>query len=623
MNLRSAEECHASRVVSAGWLGFEFRSTGHFAPIFAANRESWPYINNGAFDTGASLLGGTLPSDGCVMPTLEESLFVESLRRSQLLPEERMAEILRRANSAVAPEAFAQALVERKYLTSFQADELLRGNYRRLKLAGFVIQDALGWGGMGIVFRAIRAESGQVVALKVLSDRFRHEAGMRARFRLEAKAGKQFIHPNLIETYDSGTTEEVFGQADYVALEMFEGITLQELVALAGRLPYGAACDMISQAALGVHEIHKLGMVHRDIKPDNVLVDREGLVKVVDFGLTLADRLSYDEEFSLSMIFGQDCLGTFDYMAPEQAVDSLHVDARADVYSLGCTLFAILASRRPYNQPNAKAVLEAHKQDPVPVLAKIVPTIPRELSDLVVRMMAKSAADRPATMLEVVEALSKFAKRKPIPFHFAEIVHERREKAQQRGIQTSLAGSMPTRRSSAARLSTAVNESPTTIDPARPDRKSPAPSPLSSDSSPSIGQATPRPKRRASVPVEQRLLLVLDQGEKLLIRHSETLIGRANDCTAQFDDPDLALHHCKLVFDGQKWVLTSVGGVPLTSNGETRRTTLPKIGDRIELSAHTKFTIRRPPLRWPSWVWALLAILVLVAALVTGWLTLG
>jgi len=556
------------------------------------------------------------------MPTLEDSLFVESLRRSQLLPEERMAEILRRANPAVAPEVFAQALVERHFLTPFQAEELLRGNYRRLKLAGFVIQDPLGWGGMGIVFRAIRAETGQVVALKVLSDRFRHEAGMRARFRLEAKAGKQFKHPHLIETYDSGTTEEVFGQADYVALEMFEGITLQELVALAGRLPYGAACDMISQAALGVHEIHQLGMVHRDIKPDNVLVDREGLVKVVDFGLTLADRLSYDDEFSLSMIFGQDCLGTFDYMAPEQAVDSLHVDARADIYSLGCTLFAILASRRPYNQPNAKAVLEAHKKHPVPVLAKIVPGIPQELSDLVARMMSKSAADRPSTMLEVVEALSKFAKRKPIPFHFAEIVHERREKAKQRGIQTSLAGSMPTRRSSTARLSTAVNGSPTTVDPARPDRKA-APTPLASDSSPAAGKSRPRSQRGASVPVEQRLLLVFDQGDKLLIRHAETLFGRANDCTAQFDDLDLALHHCKLVFDGQKWVLTSVGGVPLTSNGESRRTTLPKIGDRIELSAKTQFTIRRPPLRWPNWAWALLAIFALSAALVIGWLILG
>ncbi len=555
------------------------------------------------------------------MPTLEDSLFVESLRRSELLPEERMAEILRRANPAVAPETFAQALVDRKYVTSFQAEELLRGNYRRLKVAGFIIQDPLGWGGMGTVFRAIKQSTGQTVALKVLSDKFRHEAGMRARFRLEAKAGKQFTHPNLIETRESGTTEEVFGQTDYVALEMFEGITLQELVALAGKLPFGAACDMISQAALGVQEIHRLGMVHRDIKPDNVLVDRQGAVKVVDFGLTLADRLDYDEEFSLSMIFGQDCLGTFDYMAPEQAVDSLHVDARADVYSLGCTLYAILAARRPYNQPTAAKILDAHKNHPVPVLAQLIPGIPQALSNLVLRMMAKSAADRPASMDEVVKALAPFAKRKPLPFQFADIVKERREKAKLRGIQTSLAGSMPARRSSAARISTAVNNEPTQVEPARPDRKS-VPAVLSGDSSSPSGTSHPRPARGASVPIEQRLLLDFDHGDKLLIRHSDTLIGRANDCRVQFDDPELALHHCRLVFDGQKWVLTSVGGVPLISNGENRKTTLPRIGDRIELSPKTQFTIRRPPMRWPSWVWAVLALLVLGAAALIGWLTL-
>ena len=196
-------------------------------------------------------------------------------------------------------------------------------------------------------------------------------------------------------------------------------------------------------AALGVHEIHKLGMVHRDIKPDNILVDKDGQVKVVDFGLTLADRLSYDEEFSLSMIFGHDCLGTCDYMAPEQAVDSLHVDARADVYSLGCTLYAILAARRAYNEPTAVAVIEAHRNRPVPDLRAIVPTIPQELAEFVSQMMAKSADKRPATMPEVVDFLSTYAKRKPIPIVYADVVKERREKAKLRGLQISLAGSMP------------------------------------------------------------------------------------------------------------------------------------------------------------------------------------
>ena len=555
---------------------------------------------------------------GSRMPTLEDSLFVESLRRSELLPEERMAEILRRANPAVAPETFAQALVERSFLTPFQADELLRGNHRRLKVAGFIIQEPLGWGGMGTVFRAIQTETGQTVALKVLSDRFRQEPAMRARFRMEAKAGQQFTHPNLIKTYDSGTTEEVIGQTDFVSLELFEGINLQELVTLAGKLPYGAACDMISQAARGIHEIHTLGMVHRDIKPDNILIDREGRVKVVDFGLTLANRVSFDEEFSLSMIFGQECLGTFDYMAPEQAVDSLHVDARADIYGLGCTLFAILAARRPYPEKTGAAILEAHKSHPIPVLAQLI-SIPKGLSDLIVRMMAKSAADRPATMLEVVHALAPFAKRKPIPFQFAEVVWSRRQKAQLRGIQTSLAGSMPTRRSSAARLSTAVNAAPTRVAPTRIDRK-PAASPAFKDSSSSHSIPPLQPSRESSVPDEQQLWLDFDQGDKLLIRQMETLIGRASDCTIQLDDPELALHHCRLKFVGQKWILSSVGGVHLVVQGESRKTTILKVGDRIQLSAKTQFTVCRPPRHWPTWAWVLLFLLGLGGAVAVGWL---
>ncbi len=554
------------------------------------------------------------------MATLEQSPFVESLRRSELLPAERIAEIVRRANPQVAPETLAQGLVDRSLLTSFQAEELLRGNHRRLKIADYLIQDPLGWGGMGTVYRAIQRTSGRTVALKVLSDRFRGDAGMRARFRLEDRAGKQFHHPNLIVTYDSGKVEEVFGDTEYVALEMFEGITLQELVSLAGKLPSGAACDMISQAAQGIHEIHKLGMVHRDLKPDNILVDREGQIKVVDFGLTLADQLAYDEEFSLSMIFGHECLGTYDYMAPEQAKDSLHVDARADIYGLGCTLFAILAARRAYNEPTVPKVLEAHRNQPVPKLIDLVKQTPPGLSALIERMMAKSPDDRPASMQAVVEALAPFAKRKPVPFVFAEVVRGRRERAKERGLETSMTGSAPTRRSSAARISTSVNtDGPTKVEPARPGKVVPAPyAPDGPDEA-----TVPRPrlapiKVAAKVEEEHRLLLVFDQGEKLLIRRGDNLIGRASDCHYQFDDPELALHHCRLTFDGQMWVLTAVGGMNFQANGESRKTALPKVGDRIELSAKTQFTVQKPRTGWPLWVWGL-GVLTLAGLAVAAW----
>jgi hypothetical protein len=247
--------------------------------------------------------------------------------------------------------------------------------------------------------------------------------------------------------------------------------------------------------------------------------------------------------------------------------------------------------------------MEAHKKAPVPELAKIVPGIPQELSDLVARMMAKSPQDRPASMLEVVEALSKFARRKPIPFLFPEVVRKRRERAKERGIQTTLTGSMSSQRLSTARQSTTVGGGPTLVDPPRRKPNSSIFTVGKDSSGLRALPAIPAP----SVPAENHLQLEFDNGDRQLVNRSEVLFGRAKDCTSRIDDPELALHHCKLVFDGQKWVMTTVGGVPMISNGESRRTTLPKIGDRIELSATTKFTIQRPKLHWPYWIWIMLA----------------
>lgn len=550
------------------------------------------------------------------MATQEQTSFLEALRRSDWLPAQRVAEVLGREATHAEPEVLAQKLVDQSLLTSFQASELLRGNHRRLKIADYVIQEPLGWGGMGTVYRALQRATGRIVALKVLSERFRSDAGMRARFRLEDRAGRLFHHPHLVETYDSGTAEEVFGQTDYVALELFEGITLQELVSIAGRLPCGAACDMISQAAQGVQEIHKLGMVHRDLKPDNILVDRNGLVKVVDFGLTLADQLAHDEEFSLSMIFGHDCLGTYDYMPPEQARDSLLVTAQADIYALGCTLFAILAARRAYHEPTIPKVLEAHRSQPVPRLIDRVPEVPPALSQLIERMMAKSPADRPQSMQEVIDALAPFAKRKSVPFVFSETVQRRRQRAEERGLAVSLSGSAALHRSSTARISTAVNKDPTKVEP-RPDRRTSVESMTTQNVVRPWKPSTPAPSV-SRVEVDQRLLLVFEQGDQMLVDRSDNLLGRAGDCDHVFSDPELALHHCRLAFDGQKWVLTAIGGVNFQSNGESRKTSLPKIGDCIELSATTRFTVRKPRVGWSGWGWVL-AVVGLIGIALAGW----
>src|SRR5690606_20168453 len=168
---------------------------------------------------------------------------------------------------------------------------------------------------------------------------------------------------------------------DYASMELFEGIALHELVGIMGPIPVNAACEIACQAADALSYLHAQGMVHRDVKPDNVLVDRTGAVKIIDFGLTLISDASDEEpaegeEFSLAMIFGHDCLGTPDYMPPEQADDSREVDARADIYGLGCTLFVALTAKRPFTGKSGSELIQQHRTQPPPDPRQVIETIP-------------------------------------------------------------------------------------------------------------------------------------------------------------------------------------------------------------------------------------------------------
>ncbi|MBL8852033.1 MAG: serine/threonine protein kinase, partial [Planctomycetaceae bacterium] len=268
------------------------------------------------------------------------SVLLEALERSGI----HNAEQRRAAQDVIAgantgdDAAIADALIKARLLTRYQADELLAGRYRKLRIDRYVLKGIVGVGGMGTVFRAVDTQSGQDVAVKVLAERFKHDAGMRARFRLEARIGMQLQHERIVRTLALGETDDVFGEVDYVVMELFDSIALHELVALNGPFDWSAACDMACQAAEGLASLHQQGLVHRDVKPDNLLLNAQGEVKLVDFGLAYLGTDLCGEEFSLAMIFGHDCLGTPDYMPPEQADDSLSATARADVYALGGTL---------------------------------------------------------------------------------------------------------------------------------------------------------------------------------------------------------------------------------------------------------------------------------------------
>ncbi|WP_437188181.1 serine/threonine protein kinase [Planctomicrobium sp. SH668] len=356
--------------------------------------------------------------------------FAEQLVKSRVAPEEQIREFLksRPVVRVTDPLEMAKLAIRARVVTRFQAEEILKSRGRRLRINDYVLTEVLGFGGMGQVYIGRDLNTQERVAIKILGEQFKHDSGMRARFRMEAQAGMNINHPRLVRTIEFGTREDLFGTTDFMVMELFEGVTLLEGISFsAGPMKWDAACDVISQAAVGLAYLHERNMVHRDVKPDNILIDMRGAAKILDFGLTLGDQKIDQDEFSLAMIFGHDCLGTADYIAPEQSIDSMKVDARADIYSLGCTLYVALTAQRPFPRPTRAATVAAHRTGPRPRVDAVNPNVSVELSDIIVRMMAIDPAERPASMDEVRELLKPFSRRRNWAFEFQQVLTQRCE----------------------------------------------------------------------------------------------------------------------------------------------------------------------------------------------------
>ncbi len=271
------------------------------------------------------------------------------------------------------------------------------------------VLEQLGAGGMGVVFKAEHRKMGRIVALKVLSGRTMAKAGAIGRFQREVRLASRLSHPNIVIAYDA---DEVGGH-HFLIMEYVEGVSLDKLVARRGPLPVTMACHFIRQAALGLKHAHEKGMIHRDIKPHNLMVTSKGQVKVLDFGLACVARGDGEEATSATaqqMTSPDMVLGTPDFLSPEQARSSATVDGRADIYSLGCTLFFLLTGRPPFGGSQPFEKLVAHVQNPVPAVSVIRPDVPAALSDYLQQMMAKNPGDRPQTPTEVAAALLPFTK---------------------------------------------------------------------------------------------------------------------------------------------------------------------------------------------------------------------
>lgn len=298
-----------------------------------------------------------------------------------------------------ADRRLARQAIEAGFLTLWQAQQILGGRALGFKIDKYILLDRIGVGGMGRVYLARDTRLGRRVALKVLSPERMNNPRALARFQREAKVGAQLQHENLVRIYDEGDSNNV----RYLVMEYIEGKTVAQLVAEVGRLPAATAAGLARQVALGLEHAYQKGLIHRDVNPSNIMVTREGTAKLTDLGLAIdlgegGDNVTRDGA----------TVGTFDYISPEQAQHSRNVDTRADIYSLGCTLYFMIAGRVPFPMPSLPEKLYAHQLSEPEPLSALVPGIPMGLEIVVRRMMRKVPAERYATPLAVALALDPF-----------------------------------------------------------------------------------------------------------------------------------------------------------------------------------------------------------------------
>ena len=266
----------------------------------------------------------------------------------------------------------------------------------------------LGQGGMGAVYRAEQRRLGRLVALKVIRPGLTRQSSFVQRFRQEARAAGQLDHPNIVRAHDA---DEAAG-LHFLIMEYVEGTTLAELVRVRGPLPPTEAAAYVRQAALGLQHAHDRGMVHRDIKPQNLMLAAGDVVKVLDFGLArLPDGADGPAGAAPDgpLTGAGAVMGTADYIAPEQAADPRRADIRADIYALGCTLFYLLTGRPPFPDGTVSEKLARHAGTSLPAVRALRPEVPPGLATVLARMTARDPEDRAATPAEVAGALEPCA----------------------------------------------------------------------------------------------------------------------------------------------------------------------------------------------------------------------
>ena len=358
------------------------------------------------------------------MATLTASVreYCDLLTKSRLLPADDVEALRQRwadgtggADDQV--EGFIKFLVKQeRVLTPYQAVMIQRGHPEGFFLNGYKILDRIGKGQMGGVYKAVHA-LGQVVALKILASSRAKDPHTLGRFQREARLLIGLDHPNVVRAFQVGEANGVH----YIVMEHLEGETLDEVLARRTRLPVGESVRLVRQALAGLQHLHERRMVHRDVKPSNLMLTPaaaagkadatwEATVKVLDIGLgrELFDETAPEGKIDTQLTAEGAVLGTPDYLAPEQARDARTSDIRADVYSVGCVLYHCLTGRPPFPDTNIMAQMLRHATEPPAPLDEFLAAVPRGLQDVLDKLLAKDPDHRYQMPAEAADALARF-----------------------------------------------------------------------------------------------------------------------------------------------------------------------------------------------------------------------